>query len=116
MSGQQCTISESSIDAEEFASQLNAFKEGFRLEMGKRRKQKSRAKLLDERGKEAIKKDQNERKSKSDAKIKEEKGIETFKTETNYRKAKSRAEIKEKRGEEALKRIKTNLKHQVMPK
>jgi len=46
VNSQQCTISESNIAIEEFGFQLSAFKEGFRLEMGRKRKQKSKKKLI----------------------------------------------------------------------
>ena len=105
VSSQQCTISESMIDTAEFASQFNAFKEGFRLEMGKRRKQKSRAKLIDERGKEAIKKDENERKSKRRAEIKEKRGEDAVKKDQNRIKSSSDAKIKEEKGIETFKKV-----------
>ena len=54
VNSQQCTISKSNIAIEEFGIQLSAFKEGFRLEMGRKRKQKSRMKLIMERGKDTI--------------------------------------------------------------
>ena len=104
VSNQQCSISQSNIDIEEFESQLSAFKEGFRLEMGRRRKQKSQAKLILERGKDTMMKNQNNRKTKSDAKMKETRGEETFKRDQNERKTKSRAEIKQERGEKTVKK------------
>ena len=104
MSSKQCSISESNIDIEEFESQLSSFKEGFRLEMGKRKKQKGQAKLILERGKDAIKNDQNKWKSRSEARIKETRGEETFKKNQNERKAISGAKIKQERGEETVKK------------
>ena len=89
VNSQQCTISKSNIAIEEFGIQLNAFKEGFRLEMGRKRKQKSRIKLIMERGKDTINMEQNKRKAKSEIKIRESKGQEKVQKETNERKAKS---------------------------
>ena len=57
-SSKKCNISKLNIDIKEFASQLNSFKEGFRLEMGRKRKQKSTIKLKVEKGIEVIKKEQ----------------------------------------------------------
>ena len=45
----------------EFGNQFSAFREGFRLETGRKRKQKSKMKLVMERGKDTINKEQNER-------------------------------------------------------
>ena len=44
-----CKIQNLQIDRIQFDRQLESFKEGFRLQMNRRRKQKSRAKLLEEK-------------------------------------------------------------------
>ena len=44
-----------------FGNQFGAFLEGFRLEMERKRKQESKMKLVMERGKDTINKEQNER-------------------------------------------------------
>ena len=64
LSRKQCTISDSNINTKEFGNQLSAFKEGFRLEMGRKRKQKSMMKLKLERRIDTIKRNPNERKVK----------------------------------------------------
>jgi hypothetical protein len=48
------------MDLNEFKAQLDSFKEGFRLEMTRKRKQRSRSKLRVEKGSELIKAMQNE--------------------------------------------------------
>jgi hypothetical protein len=65
ISSQQCIISKANIDLEQFAVQFDSYREGFRLEMGEKRKQKSRSNLIDEKGKYTAKKEQNEWKMKS---------------------------------------------------
>ena len=70
VTSQQCTISKSNIDLKEYAIQLSSYREGFRLEMGRKHKKKSQAKLIEERGKYTAKKEQNERKAKSQANLK----------------------------------------------
>ena len=52
---QNCKIGKLNLDSKKLMSQLNSFKKGFRLEMSKRRKQRSMAKLLAEKGPEVIK-------------------------------------------------------------
>ena len=63
----------------EFTNQLKSFKEGFRLEVGRRRQQKSRKKLIEAKGSEKINYDENTRKKKSRAKLIAEKGKEAMK-------------------------------------
>ena len=45
LNSQKCTINQLQIDINEFRSQLDSFREGFRLDMSRKQKQKSRAKL-----------------------------------------------------------------------
>ena len=63
INNQNCKISRLNLDSKELMSQLDSFKEGLRLEISKRRKQRSMAKLLAEKGPEVIK---AEKKSKSE--------------------------------------------------
>ena len=102
VSSKQCIISESNIDKEEFERQLSAFKEGFRVDMGRRRKAKSDAKLRELRGEETFKKDKNERKAKSRINVADSKGKETVQMEANNQKAKSQIKIAEIRGKETV--------------
>ena len=104
VTSRQCNISKSIRDLKEFTSQLDSYKEGFRLEMARKRKQRSHAKLIEERGKDTVKKDQNERKMRSQAKLKEEKGKDTIKKEQNERKMKSQANIIEEKGKDTVKK------------
>jgi hypothetical protein len=60
----QCFISKANIDLKQFTVQLDSYREGFRLEMGRKRKQKSQAKLMNERGKDNVKKEHNETQKK----------------------------------------------------
>ena len=57
VNSKQCNISKSNIDLKEFAIQFSSFIEGFRLELGRKRKQKSQAKLIVDRGEDARKKE-----------------------------------------------------------
>ena len=91
ITSQQCTISKAGIQIEEFTKELESFREGFRLEMGRKRKQKSRVKLNDERGKDTMKKVENQWKKKSMANLIEKRGKDTVKYEQNQRKEKSMA-------------------------
>ena len=91
------------IDKTEIINQLNAFKEGFRLEKGRKYKQKSRQKFLEEKGSGAVKDQQNKHKVESRVKLLEEKGIETVREEQNKHKVKSRANLCIERGIEAVK-------------
>ena len=102
INNQNCKISLLHLDSKELTSQLVSFNEGFRLEMSKKRKQRSRTKLLDEKGPEVIKAEINRQKSKRLAKLKEEKGPEAIKVIMNQQKAKSLAKLKEERGSEVI--------------
>ena len=55
----KCKITKSKFDHNEFRNQHDAFKEGFRLEMRRNRKRKSRAKLIQERGLSEIRAEEN---------------------------------------------------------
>jgi hypothetical protein len=114
VASKKCRISKSNIDRLEFTSQLNSFREGFRLELGRKRKQKSQTKLREEKGTEVIKAEQNQRKLKSRTGLREEKGTEVNKTEQNKSKMKSRTKLREEKGIEVIKaeQNKTKLKSQ----
>ena len=57
-----CQIHELQIEKKQFDEQLESFKQGYRLAMNRKRKQKSRAKLLEEKGVEIIKAEMKEQK------------------------------------------------------
>ena len=103
INNQKCKISKLKLDSKELLSQLNSFKEGFRLEMSKRRKQRSMAKLLAEKGPEVIKAEKKIINLKSRAKLREEKGPEVIKAEIKKVKQKSKAKLKEEKGPEVIK-------------
>ena len=86
------------LNIKEFTRQLDSFKEGFKLEMSRRRKQKSRIKLREEKGNEKVKALQ----SKYQMKMREEKDNEVTKADQNSRKEKSRAKLKEEKGKEHI--------------
>ena len=69
-----CKISQSNIDLKEFTSQFDSFREGYRLELGRRKNMRKRNKLIAEKGVEQIRKEENERKLKSRDKLIVEKG------------------------------------------
>ena len=98
ITNQHCKISHSNIDIKEFKSQFDSYREGYRLEMGRKRKQMSRDKLLVERGPVQIRKEVNEWKIKSSDKILVERGPVQIRKEVNERKIKSRDKILVERG------------------
>ena len=104
VSSRQCTISQSNINIKEFGNQFSAFREGFRLEMGRKRKQKSRMKLILEKGKDAIKWEQNELKAKSRIKSRVEKGPSKVRKEQNAWELQSR----KRKMESDLENVQTN--------
>ena len=53
-----CPISQIGLDNKEFKSHLDSFKDGYRLQMSRKRKQKSRANLIEEKGPEVIRAEQ----------------------------------------------------------
>ena len=65
IASKKCNISKSNIDITEFKSQLNSFRDGFRIEMGRKIKQKNRVKLREEKGSEVIKAKHNKHRKKS---------------------------------------------------
>ena len=99
----KCEISKLNIDTVEFTSQLNSYKEGFRLEFGRRWKQKSRTKLTKERGEKAMKDDDKKHKTKNRAKGLVERGKEAINKEQALWKMKSREKLTAERGEKAMK-------------
>merc|ERR1711867_184988 len=98
-----CKIQDLQIDRIQFDRQLESFKEGYRLEMNRRRKQKSRAKLLEEKGPEIIKAETNRHKLNSINKKKDEKGPIAAMEELNKQKIKSREKMKAQKGPEIIK-------------
>ena len=87
INNQNCKIYQLHIDITEFKSQLDSFREGYRLDMSRKRKQKNRTKLSEEKGPEVLKAEQNKHIKKSRAKILEERGPEVIKVEQNRAKA-----------------------------
>ena len=132
-----CQISQFKIDSKEFKSQYESFKEGYRLEMARKRKIKSRLKLKEEKGLEEVRKADNDNKAKSrsnliekmglekvrkverDSKAKSrvnqqnKKGIEEVREADNDNKAKSRANLIEKKGLEKVRKVKVTAKQKV---
>ena len=94
-----CPISHIKIDKVEFKTQFDLFNEGYRLEMNRKRKEKSRAKLHIERDPEIIKAQSNRYKQKLRDKI----GPEVFKAHINKYKQKSRIKLKKEKGPEIIK-------------
>ena len=93
-----CQINKLSIDKKQFEDQLASFKEGFRLEMNRRRKQKSRAKQLAEKGPEIIKAEMNKQKIGSRRNLRDQKGPEIIKAEMNKQKINNRKKLIVERG------------------
>merc|ERR1712013_378732 len=74
VNSKNCQISRTNIDKVEFKAQLDSFREGYRLELNRKRIQRNRKKSLIEKGSDQIKKEQNERKTKSSNKLLVERG------------------------------------------
>ena len=106
----KCNISKSNIDIKEFTNQLNSFKEGFRLEMHRKRQQRSQANQRKSKGNDAMKEDQNKRKQKSQANLGKTKGNDAIKEDQNKRKQKRQANLIEAKGNEAMKEDQNNRK------
>ena len=103
LNNQNCNIYQLHIDTTEFKAQLDLFREGFRLDMSRKRKQKSRAKLLQEKGPEVVNLEHSRQAQKSRAKLLEEKGPEVIKVEQLRQKQKSRAKLLEEKGPGVIK-------------
>ena len=88
-----CKISQINIEMDDFKANLDSFREGYRLELGRRRKQRSRNKLIEERGLVQLRNEKNQRKLKSKDKLLAEKGPEQFRKEENERKVKSKGKL-----------------------
>ena len=65
ITSKKCKIKTLNIDATEFKSQFNSFREGFRLEMSRRRKEKYLTKAIEEKGINIIKEEQHKCKLRS---------------------------------------------------
>ena len=85
-----CEVHKIITNKKEFESQLNSYREGFRITNNRKEKQKSDAKLRIERGSQQVKKDQTERKEKNRAKLRVEKGPQHIKKAHNEWKFKRR--------------------------
>ena len=73
INNKDCPITQLHIDKTELKSQLDDFMAGYRLDMSRKRKQRSRAKLKEERGIEVIKKEKEEQNKRNRAKLIEKK-------------------------------------------
>ena len=104
MSNKNCKISQSNIDMEEFTSQLDSFREGYRLELGRKRNLRKRNKLMVEKGAEQIRREENERKLKSRAKLMEEKGPEHARKQNIEWRSKSKYKLDKEKGPEHAKK------------
>ena len=76
-----CGITQKERNMNEVKNQLDSFKEGYRLEISRTRKQKSRAKLREEKEPEIVKSEHNEQNRKSRVILETEKGPEIVKAE-----------------------------------
>ena len=70
INNKSCPIAEFKLDKTEFASQLGSFREGYRLDMSRKRKQRSRANQLIQKGPEVIKAEINQQKQKKQTETK----------------------------------------------
>ena len=93
---QKCHILHSPIDLKKFRSQHDAFKEKYRLEKGRKRKQKSRIRLIEKRGSEQAQ--ENMWKSKSRAKLVKERGTKITQAQQNKWESKSRTKLIKEKG------------------
>ena len=98
ITSKKCLIHTFNIDATQFKNQLNSFKKGFQLEMGRKRYQKHFEKKKDEKGIDIVKEEQNQRKLKSQAKLRKMKGTGAIKEDQNKRKMKSLAKVLVEKG------------------
>merc|ERR1711954_56199 len=98
VNSKNCQISRTNIDKVEFKAQLDSFREGYRLELNRKRIQRSRKKSLIEKGSDQIKKEQNERKTKSRDNLLVEKGPSQIRKEQNEWKMKSKNKLLVEKG------------------
>ena len=88
------------IDKNEFTRQLENSKEGYRLELKRKRQQKKRAKLRDQKGTDIIKAEINKRKIESRKKLRDQKRSEIIKAEMRKQKMNYINKLKEEKGPE----------------
>ena len=103
INNKRCPIVELNLDKTEFTSQLGSFREGYRLDMSRKRKQRSRANQLIQKGPEIMKAEINQQKQKSRVKLVKEKGLEVIKAEINEQKQISRMKLIKEKGSEVIK-------------
>ena len=89
---------------DELKSHLDSFKEGYRLELGRKQRQRSRIKEQQEKGKDQVMKERNQSKLRSRAKLVAERGSSQIRKEENLRKAKSRKKLLVERGPAQIRR------------
>ena len=70
ITSKSCNINKMDIDINELITQLKAFKEGFRLEKSRKWKQKWRGKVIEEKGEEMYRTEQNNLRRKNRANTK----------------------------------------------
>ena len=103
LNNNSCPIIEMKLDKTELISQLGSFREGYRLDMSRKRKQRSRAKLKAERDPEVLRTQRSQHNEMSRNKLKEEKGYEYIKTQRKEQKQKSRVKLTKEKGVEVIK-------------
>ena len=99
-----CLITKSILDISEFRNQYDSFKEGFKLEMGRKRKQKSRSNQIEKKGLEQVRNEEAKRKEKSKSNQIAKKGLAQVRNEETKRKEKSRSNQIEKKGLEHVRK------------
>ena len=104
IASKKCNISSLKIETEEFTSQLKSYREGFRLEVGRRQKLKSRAKLIGEKGHETIKENENKRKQRSSERLIAERGKAAIKKDQVEHKVKSQDKLTVESGKAVIKK------------
>ena len=104
INNKDCPITQLHIDKTELIRQFDDFMAGYRRDMSRKRKQRSRAKLKEERGIEAIKKENEEQNKRNRAKLIKEKGPKIMRQEMRDQKQKSRAKLLKEKGPEVIKK------------
>ena len=66
INNKSCPIIEIKLDKTEFTSQLGSFREGYRLHMSRKRKQRSRANQMIQKGPEVMKAEMNQKNKRAD--------------------------------------------------
>ena len=107
-----CLISTSISNHSEFKNQYDSFKEGFRLEMGRKRKQKSRSNQIEKKGLEQVRKESNKNTLTSRFNQIEKKGLEQVRKESNKNTLTSRSNQIQKKGLKQVRKEETKRKEE----